>query len=408
MEKWSTTSGTALAGIFALFVIKGWLPIALLGALAAGLAALGLRLKRRLFATLSDFHLANLTHDRLGPVIQACYVLGNTECRSHHAALTGLLERNPRPAITKAILHSLGRMQHNAVVPAVQKYLDSNREDIQVTAVKALQDYSGHQLNLVLLKTLRNSIRADMAVRLSVVRALTERLGRLAVPYLLEVVEQSTHPRIVSNTIEILGEIAHVEDDEDLMEYLVDFLDAKHDRRVRTNAIVALYNHDTHGTRAREAFDRLMTSRDPKELDAVAYIAGVLNLRGHEPFIWRRSEELNHQNTVLLVALLRLDNPRAPALLAHWVIGEDEAQADRTLFRLSAVPDARRAQVFHELVEHSPAWLDVALLRMRRSQRDFDFDRDLIREEARRLGLAHTEEKARNNPPGGDSDKKAS
>jgi hypothetical protein len=273
-------------------------------------------------------------------------------------------------------------------------YLDSQREDIQLAAVKALLNYSGHQLNLVMLKTLRQLIRSEMAIRISVVHMLTQRLGKLAVPYLLEVLESPSNDRIAANAIEILGEIAHDEHDEDLMDFMSKYLESDHSRRIRANAVVTLYDHRKHGSSALETFDRFLTSSDPKDQDSAAYIAGRLNLRGHESFIWRRSEQQHHQNTVLLVALLRLQNPDAPALLAQWIVGENEEIAGKALVRLSAVPGHRRAKVFYELVERWAPLLDLALVRMRASRRDFESDRELIREEAKRLGIALADEEA--------------
>ena len=394
LERWSTTSGTLLAGFVALLSIHGFMPIWFACFCSVMVAALGLKLHRNLFQTLSDFHIARLNQDRLQGVIQACYVLGTQECRHHHAALTGLLERNPRPAITKAVIHALGRMNHPAVIPAIKPYLKHDREDVQLAAIRALHHHRGHEVNLALLILMRDLIRSEMALRFNVVKVLTERLGRLAIPYLLEVLENPLNDRVAANTVEILGGIAQAEGDEDLMDYLAKFLDNKYPSRIRSNAILALYHHRVHWEKALESFDRLLTSRHAKELDALAYICGMLKLRGHESFIWRLSENAGHRDATLLISLLRLGNIDAPKLLAEWLIGPSERQAYVTLVRLSTVSVKTRAQVLYEITENHPEHLDLVLLRMRASQRDFEADRDLIREEAKRLGVGLMEESA--------------
>lgn len=394
MERWSTTSGTAFAGVLAYWAVKGYLPFGVLWASMMGLALLGLYFRRRLFEMLSDFHVARLRQSRLDGVLLACHALANPDCREHHAALSSLLERGPRPAVRKAILRALGRLRHPAVVPSLLANTSSDREDVQLAAVRALEWYRGHEINFALLESLRTMVRSETTLRISVVRSITQRLGVMVVPYLVEVLEGRPDERVAANAVEILGEIAVAEKDDDLRDYLAKFLSTDRPRRVRANAIVALYRHPVHGAKAREAFDRLLTSDQPKELDASAYVAGVLELRGHESFIWERSEQEQHRNSTLLVSLLRLGNPRAPAFLATWVTGSEEPRAKEALVRLSALESGVRAKVFAQVVADRADMLSLLIARMRASQRDFEIDRELIREEVRRLGLPPVDEES--------------
>jgi hypothetical protein len=392
LERWSTTSGTLIVGTAALAVIHGWLPISVLFAASVLLAVVGLRLRRKLFDTLCDLHLASLSSPKLESVIQACYVLANPECRQHHAALSVLVERQPRPAVLKSALTALGRMQNPTAINTIKKFLSHSREDIQVASIKALQNYSGHEMNLILLKTLRDLLRSEQVIKASVVKTLTDRLGRLAIPYLLEVLETSHQERSMGNTIEILGEIAVRYRDRDLMDYLSRYLEADVPRRPRANATVVLYGHPIHGEKAQECFDRFMTSEDSKDQRSFAYIASMLGLGGHENFIWSCSEKLEHKDMAILTALLRLNNPDVPGLLARVLVGEDEDLSIDALVRLSGVPLKIRSRVFFEVLEISPHRLGALFELMRSSQRDFEIDRELLREEARRLDIRNDEE----------------
>ncbi|MBS1983887.1 MAG: hypothetical protein JST16_06920 [Bdellovibrionales bacterium] len=391
MERWSTTSGTAIAGVLAWFSVNGYLPFPMLWACMLGIALCGLLLKRRVFDTLCDFHVAHLRQSNLSGVLQACHSLANPDCKRHHAALTGILERNPRPIVAKSLLRALGSMQQPRVVPYILNYIDADREDIQLAAVRAAKAYPGHQVNFFLLRSLREMVRAEVPVRVSVMNALTERLGRLVVPYLLEVLESPANERATANAVEVLGGLADDGEEGGIRDYLAKFLDSSYASRIRANAIVALYRDKQHGTAALEAFDRLLTSDSEEDLDTSAYIAGMLKLRGHESFIWERSEARHHQSMTLLVALLRLGNPRAARLLARQVVGDNEEKALDALVRLSAVDQKTRAEVLYEILEISSQSLDTVLVRMRRSQRDFEIDRELIREEAHRLGYVLNE-----------------
>jgi len=396
MEKWSTTSGVALAGGGAFLVLYVNLPIQILFGAGVLLALYALKIRKRLFETLSDFHLAHLNRGRLSGVIQACHVLANPESKKHYAALVGLLERKPRPVVLKNALLGLGRMQNAKAIPAIQEFLVASREDVQLAAVRALKDFSGHEVNLTLLKLLRDLVRSDMAIRNSVVRILTQRLGRLAIPYLLELLESPPSDRVASNTVEILGEIAMSLKDEDLMSYLSRFLNPSCSRRLQANAIVALYGHSVFGDQAQECFDRLMTSRDEKSTGSFAYIAGILKLHGHEAVIWEMSEKCDHSNNTYLLALLRLGDPEAPGIMASWIVGENEQRSLEALVRLSGANLQVRSKVLFELTERFPQKLDLVLARMRASQRDFEQDRNLMREEARRIGLDFDKEQSEN------------
>ncbi len=392
LERWSTTTGTLVVGIAATAVIRQWLPLEVLFAFSVLLVLVGIRLRRKLFYTLCDVHLASLSSGKLENVIQACYVLANPECRQHHAALSVLLERQPRPSVLKSALTALGRMQHPSGIGAIKKYLNHSREDIQVASIKALQNFSGHEMNLTLLKTLRDLLRSEHVIRASVVKTLTDRLGRLAIPYLLEVLETSDQERSMGNTLEILGEIAVRFRDRDLMDYLAKYLEPSVPRRPRANATVVLYGHPEHGEKAQECFDRFMTSNDFKDQRSFAYISSVLRLGGHEAFIWECSLKNGHGDMALLTALLRLNNPEAARLLAAAVVGEDLELSIDALVRLSSVPLRIRSRVFFEVFELSPHFLGRLFERMRASQRDFEFDRELLREEARRLEVDINEE----------------
>lgn len=399
LERWGTTTGTLLVGFVALFVIHGNLPLNILFLAAFVLALVGLRLRKKLFSILTDIHLAQLAETQASSVIQACYVLANPECRQHHAALTVLLEKSPRPAITKSALTALGRMKHPGGIPAIKNYVQHAREDIQVAAIKALQNFSGHEMNLTLLKTLRDLLRSDMVIRASVVKTLTDQLGLLAIPYLLEVLESNPNERVMGNTLEILGDIAKKFKDEDLMDYMSRYLDEKSPRRPRANATLFLLGTKKYGEKAQECFDRFMTSSDPKDQRSFAYVAGVLGLRGHESFVFKRSLEMEHKDPVLLTAMLRLGNPEAPLHLARLVSDTNEDLALDALVKISALELEQRARVFFEVLENGPDALGILFDRMRRSQRDFDSDRELVRQEALRLGIPLPDEGGVTLPP---------
>ncbi len=398
LERWGTTVGTAVVGFSALLVMEGSLPLSLLFFIAVGLAFWGIQLRKKLFSILTDIHLAQLSEPNASSVIQACYVLANPECRRHHAALTVLLEKAPRPAITKSALLALGRMQHPGGIPSIKNYLHSNREDIQVSAIKALQYFSGHEINLQLLKTLRDLLRSDLVIRASVVKTLTEQLGFLAIPYLLEVIETNTNSRVIGNTVEILGDIAKKYDDEDLLTYISRYLEPSSPRRARANATLYLYGSQMYGEKAQECFDRFMSSSEFKDTRSFAFIAGVLGLKGHENFIFQKSREHNHRDNVLLTSLHRLKNPGAPLLLSRLVMDADGELSLDTLVKISTLSLNQRAQIFFEILETGPDALGLLFDRMRLSQRDFDADRELIRLEARRLGIPLPDEGGVNIP----------
>ncbi len=394
MERWSTTIGVVAGGLLSLALMNSLLPMWSLWVVAFGMAIGGLFVLNKLFENLSDFHVANLNRARLDGIIQACQVLGSPECKKHYAALTTLLKRGPRPIITKNILTALGRMQEKAVISFATPFMNSNREDIQLSAVRALVGYRGHEVNLILLKKVREMVGSPSAIRINVIRCMTQRLERLVIPYFIELVEAQPEDRVMANAIEILGEIAHDQKDAELKSYLSKFLEHPTSRRIRANAVVVLLGDRRYHDKALEAFERLLTSAEEADQDAAAYVAGRCGLSAHEAFIWERSERQRHRNDTLLLALHRLRNPSAPALIAGAVIEDDEEKSLMTLTKLSVLSPSARSEVFFEIIEQWPEKLELVLSRMRKSQREFDHDRELIREEAHRRGVDLHEEDA--------------
>ncbi len=394
MERWSVTAGTAAVALVSFVALHSLVGFQIIWLGAAALCAWGLKLRHRLFRTLNDFHLSNLNQESLAGVIQSCSVLGHPESQNHYAALVHLLARQPRPVIVKNLLYALGRMRNPKALDSILSFLEASREDIQIASIRAAQNYQGHEINLRLLRLLRDVCRAQMAIKSNVVHELTQRLGLLAVPYILELFDSSKDERVTANAVEILGEISAREKDEDLRVYLSRFLKPQHPRRVRANAAVVLYDHPEYCKEALEVFDCFMTSTDQKELGSFAYMAGILELRAYEPVIFRMSAKVDHTDSTLLVALLRLRNQDVIGILAQWIVGSDDAKAHEALVRLSGVHFEIRSQIFEIVLTQHGSWLDLVLVRMRRSQRDFDYDREMIRQEALRLGIKLSEEDA--------------
>ncbi len=158
---------------------------------------------------------------------------------------------------------------------------------------------------------------------------------------------------------------------------------------MRTNAIMFLFKSKHYRLHALECFQSFLASTDPHDRAAIAFVAGELQLKSMLPYVLETSLANNHQNSTLLISLLKQDYPDSYKLVADFILNakteEDRAMAINQLSAISKM--VTRYRVYHQVLIHYPERINELLDYLRLSQRDFDQDRQVIQNEAARLGL---------------------
>ena len=395
VEKWSVPLGLALAGLVCAMLsgvgLRDW-PIWLTGAVIAGGAFWLLRLNLR---QVGHYHMSLVSSKDLESQITAIQSLGTPDYVAYSSALVRVLESKPRPVLTKNLLLSLGRAGDARHTSAIAAFLRDGREDIQTAAATALGLLPGHHGNLELLRMLRELVRSRQEPRLSMVRALMRKLGGLSIPYLIEVLTEDADPRVKANTIEVMGEYAAAERDQHLMEFLSQFLGPNHSRRERVNAAIALYRRTPWSAQAEQVILGFIASPHPLDRSGAVFAIGVLKLRHFESLLLDLCTDSNWRHKNALLSLVRIGHRGAlsRAVLA-LTSGEDPDFAKTLVLGLSFLEPSERRRLWEELVRMVPESLDLVQARLRDSQREFDLDRDWLRDAEAHLELEIEKKKA--------------
>ena len=381
-----------LSGIY----IYSPIPSSFLWILGFGMAIWGLVIRKKLLGTINRFQVANITQVDVFEAVNACYSLGNSESQLHSKALINLLNQHPRPFLAKAIIFSLGRMEKNECIPHIIKYYNEyDREDIQLACVEALLNYKSYDVDLFFTKSLQDLIIKNTSLgelRVNVFKAISTRLKSTCVLTLLQLLNKSEkNDSIIANTIIFLGEIAYQANDESVYAVISKYLDEKYSRRIRSNSILYLYRSKVFHIEAQEALDTFLTSKEFFDRSAVAFLAGNLKIKGLIPFVLKNSFESKHSNSTILVSLIKLGYVEACEWFATLVMCQNEVEALTSLNQLNTVEDVQmRYLVYENIFKQFPDSAEILrfLNYLRKTKRNFDHDRQVIRNEAIKLGMS--------------------
>ena len=361
--------------------------------MTACIGGVGLFLRKKLFTTLTDYQVGNIVRTDVFESINSCYSLANPEASNHAMALISLMHQNPRPILLKAIIKSLGNMQSKeAIEPLMKIYETNTAEDVQLAAIEALLKFESHDIDYFLLNKLQKIINEQTSlgeIRRSIFTAITTRLHDVAIPMLVGILKENPEDqRIIANVLIVMGEIAVKRNDVALLEKISEYLAPVYTRRVRANALMFLFHHKKFHMKASSIFGTFLASNDEYDRSAVAFLAGELRLKGMMGFIFENSKIKQHQNSTLLIALLKLGYDEASNFCADLILNASKDQKVIILNQLSAINNNHvRYKVYFEVLEKHPERLNEFLQTLIDSKRDFDEDRILIHKEAKRLGI---------------------
>ena|GEM_PF-1594120 len=381
IERWAVPLGLAVAGFLCGILSeqgsRNW-PLWLTGALIAILAYRLLRLNLR---QVGHYHMSLVSSKDLESQITAIQSLGTPDYVAYSSALVRVLATKPRPVLTKNLLLALGRTGDARHTSAMAAFLRDGREDIQTAAATALGMLPGHEGNLELLRMLRELVRSRQEPRLSMVRALMRKLGELSIPYLIEVLTEDSDPRVKANTIEVMGEYASRERDLSLLEFLSKFLDPSHSRRERINAAIALYRRTPWSAQAEQVILEFIASPDPLDRSGAVFAIGVLKLRHFESLLVDICEDCEWRHKNALLSLVRIGHRGALRRAVQSLTSLDDPDfAKKLVLGLSFLEPSERRRLWDELLRIAPDGLDLVQARLRASQREFDVDREWLRD----------------------------
>jgi len=397
-ETWSQLIGYTTLALVTSVTIYTSLGNSFLWASMVLIGCAGFYYRAKVMKNLNEFQLSYIVRCNIYEAVSAFMSLANSESSQHYRALVNLLKQRPRPIISKAIIFSLGRMRKVEAIPSLLEfYKETDREDIQQVIIEALLNFKSYEIDRFFKDTLHDMINNQVklgSMRMAVFRSLSKRIKHLAILTLLEELEYNkNNDKELANTVRLIGDIAVRFNDKLLLSYLPQYLDDKYSRRIRINTILNLYRSKKYSALAKEHLDVFLTSANPDDRSAVAFIAGELKLRGLISFVLKNSEDCQHKNSTLLISLMKLGHNTAAKWFVELMLEAKEDTIMVALNQLSLIEDYEiRYEVYAELIYNHPDKIQFFLAELRHTKRNFDEDRKVIHLEASKIGYQIQEE----------------
>jgi hypothetical protein len=366
----------------------------LIGIFMLGFAIIGFLLLKKLVETITQFHIANMARSDSKGAYVSCLALEVLKAEEHKSALIAMLSKTDDIRLMKAIIHILGQIQDQQSIETLMKhYHECEKEDIQLAIVTALVKFSSHEVDLFLLEALQEIINKQTSlgeIRRSLFLRITERLKDVAIPMILKILKSNDQDhRIIANALIVLGEIALRRKDRDVFLHIQAYLKPSYSRRVRSNAILYLFQSKEFKKKAYSIFEEFLTSQEEHDKAAAAFLAGELELRGITPFIWENSVSASHKNPTLLFSLLKLSFAGVPKFVAEFILTAEREKSLLAVNQLSSINNHHtRYLVYKEVMKKTIEELRAFMDLLKESGRDFDEDLRILEEEIEHRQIA--------------------
>ena len=351
-------------------------------------AFIGWFLLRKLIDTITQFHIANMARSDSKGAYVSCLALTVLKSEEHKSALIAMLSRTDDNRLKKAIIQILGQIHDvHSIKTLMDHYQQVKKEDIQLAIVTALVKVSTHEVDLFLLEALQRIINEQTSlgeIRRSLFLRITLRLKDISIPMILKLLKDNSQDhRIIANALIVLGEVGLRRRDRDAFFYIEGYLDAKYSRRIRSNAILYLFQMGgRYRKKAYGVFEEFLTSQEESDKAAAAFLAGELELKGIAPFIWENSVSNNHKNPTLLFSLLKLSYSGVEKIIVEFILSAEKLQAMLALNQLSSINNNHiRFIVYKHVLKLPLEGLTAFIALLKESGRDFDEDLRMLEDE---------------------------
>lgn len=383
----SVISYLVVAG-FAFAISKEVIGVEYIWGFAFAVTGAAVYFRKKLFGALVEYQISNLLQKNVYEAVNSCYCLAHKEASLYAPTLGSLLSKNPRPMLTKAIIYTLGEMQHPTSIDLlITRYGETEREDIQLCIIQAIMKYNSHKVDLFLLECLEQMVLNQVSlgeIRRTIFTSITSKIDSIAIPMSLRLLKNnSENQRIIANIMLILGELSIIRKDKSLFELLLQYTDYKYSRRIRSNAFMYLYTHKDYQQHAMSGISEYIVSGHEHDRSAAAFLAGELGLKGMYHYVKQLSLETDCKNSTIEISLLKLNDNDAPKSVAAIIFSDDANSSLTCLNQLNSIEkDQLRYKVYNYILDHYQDKLGIFMKLLSDTKRNFDEDRRKIYEAA--------------------------
>ncbi|HAZ14246.1 MAG: hypothetical protein A2X86_18645 [Bdellovibrionales bacterium GWA2_49_15] len=357
-EQWAMGAGFIFVGLYSTLTIYGPVPHIILWFCGIALALAGFWCRKMLFEKFNEFQITNMLNLDMFSGAEAANLLADREAAKHANAIINLLEQDPPPMMARGLAQSLGRMQGpRAMAALMSAFHRYNDEDVKVVMAKALLRFDSLEVDLFFRKEIRAHLSEQVRPPFwtgELFYVYADRMEREVFASLLEMIASNRDNHgALSVYLHLFGQLIKHKKRPELASYLAPYLEEPFPRKVHAAAIVSLFYHRQFAQKARESFESFLTSPNIEDRMLVCDIVCELMLKDFIPFVLNVAQDLDFKNYPVLLALLKLGEPRAPQWLVTCLAQLPEKEVTRALWALSSHPQASIRFLVYEQIAAS-------------------------------------------------------
>jgi HEAT repeat protein len=205
--------------------------------------------------------------------------------------------RKDEPEVKISIIKTLGLLRDPSALPEILRHFDDNSREVQLAAVQSLSNFENLGANFLTQAFARYRVTRALKrlflqtpskkVKVAAIKSFTNIKGAEVVPFLLKTLS-SEDDQIRSEGVYACGLFR----DPTVSYYLEEYLN-DHSPRVRSNAIIALWQFVAMRLRLLVQLTSLLESKEPDELMSGIYAVGEIGFTQEVP---RLIKLLEHDN----------------------------------------------------------------------------------------------------------------
>lgn len=289
-----------------------------------------------------NYHILNLSSPYIREQMRSIEALGERKNIYASKQLLALLEDKLKTSLRKNIILSLGNIRCEDYLKQIFKQIEFPDQATQLATLEAISQYKSFKAQSFLFGLLFSSKLKSFKVRISLIRLIGKMFGRKLIPVLMLGLEDDD-PRIVANTIEVIGEIRNLENVKLLSPYL-----SWNDNRIRAQAIIALYHYPKMKKECRRVLHAMLESPSINFVVSGLYAVGRLKLKFlREQIIKYMHSKDTHIRRNAILALIKLNY--IPAQDAFVTLLLDDSEAVQYIEVFAGLSQTYRARVLERI-----------------------------------------------------------
>lgn len=331
---------------------------------------------------ITKFHKANVS---MNDATNACLALSNPQAREHFAALSILLWWRPRPALTKAIIYSLGKMHvEENIKTLIDCFNKFDSVNVQKQTALALSEYKTPLVKHFLLSTCFSLVLAEGNLKKSLICTIVKILPHEMLALLnTQLLSKNLQPRFIPKILEALSCFTCKNCIKKIIFITLPFLDCNFNIDIQLAACSVLYPIKQYRKKIYDCLTKYMAPSFESDYIKICNFIGNMEIYEYKNFVINAKDHIQPKNySEYLVCLISLGIPFSYKLFLDELFdsfGGMKMDAIAHIKKFYRVKNSiYRYQFYSLIVNQYPSRIEKLLDILALSDMDFDEDRNLI------------------------------